>query len=593
MPALDLEYDSDPSDRRLSRPFETDPTAFPSLPESERKAFEARELLKGRWYAQARSLFGEVLVSQPWSRNALLGMSELDYRSGLHDAGLERAQRALQLDAYDAQANFLAGLHHRALGHVADARDAFGWAARSTEYRAVAYTMLAEIAVGARRWDEAARYARLALDHDRNSVPAWRALAVAGRRGGDATTTAEAVAELWRLDPLGHAALAEEHLARLTPASAQALAEALSGEYPDQTLLELALAYADLGLTQDALTLLAFPTGRPPGAEAQAWRAWLRRDPALLLDAGSPAFQFPYRRESLAVLKWADEQSDAWIWTYLRALNLWAVDRADEAAGLMVSLGNAPDYAPAYASRGLLLKTARGTDAVPDLRRAVEIAPESRVLHVALAQELHAQGRWDVSLEALATARRRFPGDFNLALLEVRALLEVGRAAEAARILDGLRVLPSENARESHKLFEWAHTLLGLDALERGDAAGAREHLATALTWPESLGQGRPYEPEERLVRFLLGVAERSLGNAAAAREHFETVAAASRIPTGPRSPDPAEGVALRLVLLAIPALRALGRPADAGPLRTAPPSLFQDLEGRILRRALNLGDAR
>jgi hypothetical protein len=159
----------------------------------------------------------------------------------------------------------------------------------------------------------------------------------------------------------------------------------------------------------------------------------------------------------------------------------------------------------------------------------------------------------------------------------------VGRAAQAARILDNVRVLPSENARESHKLFEWAHTLLALDALERGNVAGARAQLSTALTWPESLGQGRPYEPEERLVRFLLGIAERRAGNAAEAESHLRYVVDAA-------SAASSAGAASRLDLLAIPAAQALGGAPDAGPLAAAPDSLFQDLEGRILRRALALG---
>jgi len=146
-------------------------------------------------------------------------------------------------------------------------------------------------------------------------------------------------------------------------------------------------------------------------------------------------------------------------------------------------------------------------------------------------------------------------------------------------------VLPSENARESHRLFEWAHTLLALDALEAGDAATAREQLTTALTWPESLGQGRPYEPEERVVRFLLGVAARRTGDDDEAREQFRRVVDATRAATA----NGAQGT--RLDLLAIPAGRALGGTPDTTTLDRAADTLFQDLDGRILRRALALGE--
>jgi len=585
-PALALDYDTDPTARRLSRPFETDPAALPSLSDADRAVFQAGELAKGRWYGRAATLFEEALAAEPWNREALLGLSELDYRSARYERGLDRADHARQLDAYDPRANFLAGIHARALGRAADARDAFGWAARSTAYRSAAYTQLAEMTIGEGSLDDAARYARLAIDYDRWSASAWRALAVVGRLSGDRGLAAEALAELRHLDPLEHQARAEEYLASPSSTTAEALLRATGGEYPDQTLLELAVGYAALGLTGDAVALLDIHTGRPEPAEHRAWKAYLLADPSLLSDPGSPAFQFPYRRESLPVLAWADDRSDDWRWTYLHALNLWAVDRGGEAADLLAEMGDAPDYGPAYAARGLLLKEVRGADPTPDLRRAVAVDADDRILHVALVRELEERGAWDASLGAVADARARFPDDFNLALLQTRALLEVGRAAESARILSNVRVLPSENARESHRLFEWAHTLLALDALEAGDAATAREQLATALTWPESLGQGRPYEPEERVVRFLLGVAARRAGDDAEARDQFRRVVVATRA----AATDGATST--RLDLLAIPAARALGATPDPTPLDQAPDSLFRDLDGRILRRALALGGA-
>ena len=600
--ALDLDYDTDPADRLLARPFTTDPAALPAIPEVDRAVFQARELMKGRWYGQARALLAPALEAEPWNRDALLAAGELAYRRALHTEGLELVNRALQLDAYDARANFLAGTLYRALGRTADARDAFGWAARSMEYRSAAYAQLAEIMIGMGAgtgdgaYGEAARYARLAIDYDRYSVPGWRALAVAARLGGDAPMAAEARAELRALDPLAHAALAEEYLASATaasgPAAARAFAASLGGEYPEQTQLELAVWYAGVGRADDALALLRAPTGRPLGAEATAWQAYLSGDPGLLADPGGPAFQFPYRTESLPVLAWADEGSDAWMWTYLRALNVWGVDRGEEAAALLAGLGDAPDYGPAYVARAHLLEDLRGTDPLPDLRRAVTLDPASRLLHVELVRELQERQRWQEALAATDAARARFPGDFNLALLHVRSLLNLGRAQEATKILADVTVLPSESGRESHRLWEWAHTLVAVDALEAGDAATAGSHLQAALEWPESLGQGRPYEPEERLVRYLLGLAETRLGNSAAARAHFEAVVEATPAPAAGAAS--AQGApASRLDLLAIPAREALGRRVDRRPLAETPATFFEDLEGRILQRALSLGGVR
>jgi tetratricopeptide (TPR) repeat protein len=252
------------------------------------------------------------------------------------------------------------------------------------------------------------------------------------------------------------------------------------------------------------------------------------------------------------------------------------------------------------------LKETLGRDPEADLLRAVELAPESRILHLHLIRHYQDQGRWEAALTALTDARARFPGDFDLDLLQARTLMNLGRALEATQILETTHVLPSEGARESHRLYEQAHTLAALDAMDRGAWAGAREHLMSALEWPESLGQGRPYEPEERLVRFILGRAETALGNQDAAREAFEAVVERTGGPDGMAwtrltATGAWEGPADRLDLLAIPALQALGRSEELSRLGWDPmrleflardlqaefPRFFDDLEGGMLLRAL------
>ncbi len=215
--ALGLDYDSDPSGRLLGRPFSTDPGAVSDTPEADRVVFQAKELLKGRRHGAARELFNAALSLEPWNRDAHLGLAELLYRAGLNGPGLDHVNRVLQLDAYDAKANFLAGTLYRALERTADARDAFGWAARSTGYRSAAYAQLAEIMIGQSEYAEAARYARLAVDYDRHSVPGWRVLAIVGRLTGGRVLAREAVDELLTVDQLGEESRSfggREHLDR-------------------------------------------------------------------------------------------------------------------------------------------------------------------------------------------------------------------------------------------------------------------------------------------------------------------------------------------------------------------------------------------
>ena len=586
---LDLDYESDPAGRMLSRPFETDPAARPSLPEADVQVFEARELAKGRRYREARALFEAAAASEPWNREALLGLAALDLRSARYEEGLRHANRALQLDGYDARANFLAGNLYRALGRTADARDAFGWAARSVAFRAAAYIQLAEIMTGAGEWEEAERYAMLALDFDRNSIPALQLLALNGRVTGDEAGATWARARLLEIDPLQHFVRVERWLAGA--ATSPTLDGALSSEYPGQSLLELAVSYANRGRGHEAILIMklikvsanpfagAAPTAaRTPTAPlVQAWSAFLASAPSSLadLDDDDLDFTFPFRTETLPVLRWAAAQNDHWGWDYLLALNLWALDRDEEAAPILARLGDEPGYGPFYAARGHLLHAVEGRDPAGDFARAVELAPETRLLHVTRIRHAHASGLWREALEMSARAREMFPDDFNLALLQARTLLHLGSYREAIEVLAGTHVLPSENARESHRLYELAHVGAALDELEAGNHQSGREYLEAGLLWPESLGQGRPYDPDERLIRFLLGVAARAAGDRAAEREAFETVAQSMS--------GSADAVANMADLLSIAALHAVGR--DPGVALDDAVSTFMSDRQEVLRQ--------
>lgn len=166
-------------------------------------------------------------------------------------------------------------------------------------------------------------------------------------------------------------------------------------------------------------------------------------------------------------------------------------------------LGNAPDVAAFYATRASLVELAGG-DAEADLLQAERLAGADRNIRIPIVRYYQQKRRWSDALAASERARERFPSDFNLDLLHVRSLVNLDRAAEAIAILDKTHVLPSENSRESHQLYVQAHTVAAFTAIESSRFDGAYAHLEAALEWPEHLGQGKPYDPDERLIRFLM-----------------------------------------------------------------------------------------
>ena len=122
-------------------------------------------------------------------------------------------------------------------------------------------------------------------------------------------------------------------------------------------------------------------------------------------------------------------------------------------------------------------------------------------------------------------------------------------------------MLPSESGRESHLLWAQAHALAALDEMNAGGHLRAIDYLAAGQEWPESLGQGRPYEPEERLIRFLLGKAFAQSGRTDAEPVEYRAVVDASAsLPS----------VTSRLDLLAIAALHSLGESSELAHIAAA-----------------------
>jgi len=633
LPGLGLRYDSDPAATALRRPFGTDPEALPSLPEAARLVTTARQSMRAGRLPDARSLFERAMALEPWNRDALLGLADAEYRRGRFEAGSDLVQRSLQLDAYDPEANFVAGMLHRAANRSVDAVEAFGWSARSMQFRSVSYLQLAELELGLGDLAEAERYASLSVDYDRHGPGAYEVLAIVGRLRREQSLAESALAELARVDPLHHFVRAERYLTGSvtdTPEVATEAQEAsarflglLRGEFPEQEILELALAYERRGRTSDAVRLLRLGrTGLEPATRGTApgdamlrlWTAYLTKDATLLGGGVQPDFVFPYRIESIDALEWAVANDTHWSWRYLLGLNLWGRDRAEEAYALFERLGGDPDSAPFYVSRAHLAElVGAATDPEADLRRAVFLSPGDRGMHVGLVQYLQRHGRWSDALSVSGAGRERFEDDFDLALLHVQSLNEMMRFREAIEILDRVRVLPSEHAGDSHRLFAEAHTMAALAAMDEGAWDDAERHLDAAMTWPERLGLGRPYEPEERLQRYLKGIVLARSGRVEAGRSEWGVVVSASRralvgdLPLarldllgasaaaaldetseladfGSAAPGALGRVA---TMIRDAAVRGADVAAVVGEASRSEPSLFADVEGRLLLRAV------
>lgn len=507
---LSYTHDGRP-ERPLERPLSAGPFDWSG---AHGLAVQAQERARQRDYDGARELYRRSLESDPGFLPSLVGLAELALRRLDTEEALALTRRALAIDTYDPGANYYYGLAQRHRGSHADAVDGFGVAARDHGLRAASLIQLGEMDLAQGRPGDASRRAADALDADRTAMRALRLLAVARRVIGDREGAARARHHMEDLDPLSHFLRWERVVAGETDAAT--FRAGIRNEFPHESCLEIAAAYRAFGREEDALAVLRAAPDHPM---VLLWRAWLleragngadaRAEIAAALAMPS-AFVLPYRTEDEDVLRRALALSPHWKLRLYLALLQWSRGRNDRAAPLFTACGNEPDEPSFYLARAAFLKS--GPEAEQDLRTVMRLAPGEWRAHQMLVEMLATRGAAREARTVAAAAAERFRASYVLQLTHARTLLLDGDPHAARRILDTLTILPFEGARYGRDTHRFASVMCALDAIGKKDWRTARTHLRTARAWPERLGSGKPYDPDERLEDLIEAQVDRESG---------------------------------------------------------------------------------
>ena len=118
-------------------------------------------------------------------------------------------------------------------------------------------------------------------------------------------------------------------------------------------------------------------------------------------------------------------------------------------------------------------------------------------------------------------------------IVEYCALLnDLGRHREALDLILAHTFHPWEGG-EGRVTGQYAAALtrLGVEALDRGDFAGAKELFEKALVFPYNLGEGKLEGARDNDIHYYLGLAERALGHDDESLRHLELAAAGDEEP--------------------------------------------------------------
>lgn len=523
-----LFYSSNEEANKLQRPVIMDQDFDWLSPEGLFIAGE--EFARQRDYATALTKYRDCLEKDPSHIRAKTRIAELYFRRAEYDVALTYASRVLAVDAYNPGGNFIYALICSQLGKKVDAKEAFGWAARSMEYRSAANAQLAALFLQEDDLFRAEEYARRSLDYNAFNLTGYQILAVIYRLKGEPDKAESILTRLLEIDPLCHMARFERFLLEGEASSLKNFTSLIRNEFPHETYLETALLYFQLGQGKETEQILKMS---PPTPVIHTWLAWIYRtkDPEesrIYLEkavTASPYLIFPFRQESLPVFQWAASQQNSWKFRYYEGLILCHLGRLKEGKTIFMDCDQEPDFAPFYLMRGqLLIGEIKSDSVLNDYKKAAVLEKKDwRAPHL-MADYLLSLERNEEALQISGEFYRQNPEHYVLAMDYARSLLKVDHFEDCLSVLKKATILPYEGAGEGHEVYRQANILLAAQNLASGEYGKAVVLAEGAKEWPENLGVGRPFERDERLENFVLALAFEKNGEKEKSRQSYQNI---------------------------------------------------------------------
>jgi len=389
---LDLHFISESSQKNISRPFSTN-DELKSINTTQKLYQKAKEDISYREYEAAEKKLSEIILKDPYHLEARAELGELFFRKGQYDTGLKIVNEGLSIDTYNASLNYIAGIIYKAKNDNLNAKETLGWASRSIKYRSNALSQIGDIYLKEKKFNKAVSYAEKALNFNNNNIPALEILAIVYRKSINQDFYIDKLTQTFRMkknefklhkkenkphniildkiyeiDPLHHIIPFEKYLAEPNEINKKLVINSHRSELAYQTYLELAISYYNRGLIDEAITLLELG---PNETINMIWESFLKKDRDKLkktIESSSVDFIFPFRRETIKVLEWADSIISDWKTTYFLALNLWGKNRIKEAEKKLIKLRENPDKPIFYLTRALLLEKSQKIFKLDDLK---------------------------------------------------------------------------------------------------------------------------------------------------------------------------------------------------------------------------------
>lgn len=524
----ELYFVNNPDHQLVKRPFYPDKSL--KVSDAEKLLQEGMESFEFREYDKAHQKLSELVQLDPSHRGAHVKLAELEYRKSNYEKALEHCNTVLRMDTYDAGANYFAGISYTALNDTLNALESLGWAARDIKYRSAAYALMGELHISQKNYAKAKIYAHKALTNNVNNVNAREVLLLLARVENSTEQFVNQAKAILDSDPLNHLVAFESiMMPGFVQENEKTIPKNITNEFEDETILQVALRYHQLGFDTEAMAVLKI--GKRT-TKNNLWLSYLQRglnepESQQLLNRVLSApinMVFPYRRETLPVLVWAATQRDHWKIKYYLAQNYLAVGLTDKGQALLEELGDLPDSDVFYRFRAAMLKDSAINDRQADYKKALALNPSDwKIWEENILFQLQ-NGNFEEALHLSKKGYKTFFGNYNIALAHAKALLNSGNYLDVISVLKTIQVLPYEHASESRNIYERAHIGVAISELKKNKYTKALKTLELCKEWPENIGVGKPYDPDERPQDYLMALIYEKMGNSEKSRSAYEAI---------------------------------------------------------------------
>jgi hypothetical protein len=325
-------------------------------------------------------------------------------------------------------------------------------------------------------------------------------------------------------DPLNHFARFEKYLWQPTTENKARFTGLIKNEMPQETYLELAIWYFNIGRKEEAAKILQLS---PANAEVLCWQSFLENKP-LNPDQLHPDLVFPFRSETAEVLKTLIQKNDYWLLKYHLALIQWSYDNISLAKQLFEACGNMPDYAPFYAARAKFNMKNDSSQVLSDLQQAAKLDKHQWRYGNGLVNYYLSQKQYEQALKVAKEYQDQFPANYIIGMVYAKTLVLNKQYNTANTVLKTIQILPNEGATEGRQLYKENQLMLALDEMEKKNYKKALQYIAASKQWPENLGVGKPYaeDIDERVEEWLAYENYTRQGNEQAARQVLNEILA-------------------------------------------------------------------